>query len=112
MNLPDFDAPPSVSTPTAVFVGLILPTPLVSYSIFCLIAERTYLPGKRATGVYIEGEPALWLAAAYLSFAMCFHFHYFWGSIAPLLKARYPLVLLSIAGFCVSLPTFIIKFLK
>ena len=112
MNLPDLDAPPSVSKPTAMFLGLVLPAPLVVYAISSFMDARAYLPARRGTGIYIEGEPALWLAGAYLAFALCFHFHFFWGSFAPLHRARFPFVVLSVIGFCVSLPTFIVKFMK
>ena len=112
MDLPNFNIPPSVSKATAVLVGLVLPSPLIIYSASCFLAQRTYLPARRGTGIYIDGEPALWLAGAYLSFALCFHFHFFWGSFGRLTQARLPLVFASILVFCVTLPTFIIKFLK
>lgn len=108
----DLESAPSVSKVTAWLGGMLIPLCLAGYSAHALWVHETYLPGRRHTGMMVKGDLAMWLAMAYLSIAAVAHFHLFWGSHERLYRYRYPLVLLSLASFCVCLGRFGFLFLS
>ena len=68
--------------------GVLAPTVLLIYSIFCLLTSSAHLPGSPVYGgpfelLPLSGAPAYAMAIAWLGAALGLHARYFWGHVEP-----------------------------
>lgn len=71
---------PSGGRGTQLIVGIglaLIPAILGAWGIW---QRKAFFLG-RGDGMWIEGEPALWLSGVYLGVAAFVHFHWYWGLV-------------------------------